>query len=185
MKNNYLALILSVLVLVSCKPKPSGPTEEERAEQARKEMEVKLRKSFTEFFTGDSSTVDTVAIKLVDSATERTENMLRCLLIDRRKKDIDRLVGLQEKVVDAAMKVSPMLAESDKLELDHLKIKQLKLQLMLDGCMDKTNGVDSVKFKYYLVDVEAIRSTKDGKDTITGQYLVDTTWKVYMPEIED
>jgi len=182
---NKLYLIVILLFAFSCKQKISGPSDAEKTEQTRKEMEVKLRKSFTEFFTRDSITVDTVAIKLVDSATERTENMLRCLLIDRRKKDIDKLVGLQQNVVDASMKVSPILAEPEKFELERLKIKQMKLQLMLDGCMDKTGGADSTLFKYYLVDVEAIRTTKDGKDTIAGQYLVDTTWKVYLPNVEE
>lgn len=181
MKNTIALLLLITLAFAACKDNPKNNTDDEAkkaqqlAEQQRKEIEsksfeaVKARLMRTTY-KDTAITLDTLIIKEIDSATEKTARQNYCALLLNVKEATDYYVEQQGNVVKSSEKVSPMLAEPEKVKLQQAIIRKEVADANYADCLEAMNKADSLNYLYHQVTVETISTKTRGKNT-----SIDTT----------
>lgn len=178
MKNTIALLLLITLAFTACKDNTKNKADDEAkkaqqlAEQQRKEIEtksyevVKARLMRTTF-KDSILTLDTLIIKEIDSATEKTARQNYCALLLNVKEATDYYVEQQGNVVKSAEAVSPMLAEPEKVKLQQAIIKQEVANANYEECLKSMNEADALNYQYHQVTVETISTRTMGKNITT------------------
>lgn len=188
MKNTVTLLLLITLAFTACKDNAKNKADDEakkaqeQAEKLRKEIEsksfeaVKARLMRTTF-KDTALTLDTLVIKEIDTATEKTARQNYCALLLNVKEATDYYVEKQEDVVKSAEKVSPMLAEPEKVKLQQARIKQEVADANYFECLEAMKKADSLDYKYHQVTVKTIKTRTVGErvttDTTQQKFYLD------------
>ena len=187
MKNTIALLLLITLAFTACKDNPKNNADDEakkaqQAEEQRKAIEAKCfslvkAQLLKTTYSDTTLNLDTLLVNTIDSATEKMAQTNYCALLLNVKEATDYYVEQQGNLVKSAEKVSPMLAEPEKVRLQQAIIKQEVANANYEECLTKQANADSINYKYYQVTVDAIATRTKGKrsntDTTQSKFYID------------
>lgn len=188
MKNIIPYFLLLVIAFTSCKESTSqnnttnSEEEAKKAKEQRKQFEAKcytiVKERLLKTTYSDSlNTLDSLAIVAIDTASEKMARANYCNLLLNTKKATDYYVEKQADVVTSAAKVSPILAEPEKKQLEIAKMKQEIANANYEECLKAQETADSLDYKFYQVTVSEIKTFRKGKiertDTTQSKFYID------------
>ncbi len=184
-KTVVYTLSLIILLAVACKPSTPKTNPEEEAKKAAEERQkietacyTAIEAHFKTTTLGATSTLDTLIIESIDSATEKMAAENYCMLTLNVKNAVDNYVEKQQKVVDAAKKVSPILAEPEQNTLNQALEKQSRTNKEYEDCQEKLKTTDDSQYNYYKVITQVLHTQEGKTDTLKSNYFIDKEFKV-------
>ncbi len=182
-KTVLLAFAVIGMAIVGCKPsaKTDTPTTEPNL---TKEIEDKcmaaVKAHVIKMSDATGTTLDTLALVKLDSATEKMARQNYCRLLENLKKATDHFVEMQKITVEAARKVHPSMAAAELARLKDAEDKQKEADEELKKCLTDANTADSVSYVYYRVATFGTRTSPHGKDTLFGPYFINKDFTIKL-----
>lgn len=183
-KTVLLAFAVIGIAVVGCKPTTKSDTKTSEQTNTTKEIEDKciaaVKAHITKMSEATGTSLDTLSLVKLDSATEKMAMLNFCRLTEYYKQTVDHFVKMQENVVEVSRAVTPMLAEEEMVRLNDAKAKQKAAEAELAKCLAEANAADSVNFVYYRVTTFGTRTSPHGKDTLTGPYFINKDFTIKL-----